>query len=65
MQQLANNPNSPEKHNLETNFKSLVNAKKFYDQIRWIDARGNEVIRVDQVDGMPKLVPRGKTGIQG
>ncbi len=65
MQQLANNPNSPEKHNLETNFKSLVNAKKFYDQIRWIDARGNEVIRVDQVDGMPKLVPREKLAFKG
>lgn len=65
VQQLANNPNSPEKPHLEENFKSLVKAKTFYDQIRWLDASGHEVIRVDQVDGLPKLLPREKLAFKG
>jgi PAS domain S-box-containing protein len=55
MQQLVNNPESAEKHRLENNFKNLVHAKPIYGQVRWVDASGKEVIRVDQIDGVSKL----------
>jgi PAS domain S-box-containing protein len=58
LQKLVNDPASPEIERLETNFPSLLKAKKVYDQIRWIDASGQEVVRANMVDGQPRLVPR-------
>jgi len=58
LQKLANDPASPEIEHVATIFQSLSKAKKVYDQIRWIDASGKEVVRVDLVDGQSRLVPR-------
>jgi PAS domain S-box-containing protein len=38
----------------------LIAATELYDQLRIIDAAGNEVVRVDYRDGNPTVVPDGK-----
>ncbi|MFH1658817.1 MAG: PAS domain S-box protein [Pseudomonadota bacterium] len=58
VQKLARNPDSPEIGQVETMFMSLAKAKKVYDQVRWIDAGGQEIVRADLRDGQPILVPR-------
>ena len=47
MQQVVNNPASPETERLEVNFPTLLETKKVYDQLRWIDASGQETARPD------------------
>ncbi len=41
-------------------FLALVAFKKKYDQVRYIDAQGMEVIRVNFENGAPLIVPRGQ-----
>jgi PAS domain S-box-containing protein len=60
MQQVANDRASPEISRLETNFPVLIETRKVYDQIRWIDAGGQEIVRADRVDGKPRLIPRNE-----
>lgn len=60
LQQLANDPASAEIRRLESSFINLSGAKKVYDQIRWINQAGQEVIRVDLRDGQGRLVPADK-----
>lgn len=60
MQKLVNDPASPEIERLEANFPTLLKAKKVYDQVRWIDASGQEIVRADLVDGQPRQVSRNK-----
>ena len=57
MQKVVNDPASPEMERLETNFPTLLEAKKDYDQLRWIDASGKEIVRAELSNGQPRLVP--------
>lgn len=41
---------------LAQEFKALVEAKKYYDQVRWLDETGQERVRVDYRDGKAKIV---------
>lgn len=58
MQKLVNDPASPEIERLETNFPTLLKAKKVYDQVRWIDVSGQEIVRAELTNGQPRLVAR-------
>ncbi|HZZ84290.1 MAG TPA: ATP-binding protein [Anaeromyxobacteraceae bacterium] len=42
---------------LAMDFANLARSKGVYDQVRWLDARGQEVVRVDVVEGLPTVVP--------
>lgn len=42
---------------LENHFSDLVDGRKIYDQIRFIDANGAEKVRVDHEDGVAIAVP--------
>ena len=65
MQQVVNNPASPETERLEVNFPTLLETKKVYDQLRWIDASGQEIVRADRSNGQPRLVPRNELQNKG
>ncbi len=43
---------------LEREFQSLAEVKGVYDQVRYIDANGMEVVRVNLVNGQGVIVPR-------
>lgn len=58
VQKLVNDPSSPEIFRLEKNLQSLVKTRQVYGQARWIDAQGQEKVRVDLVNGEPILIPR-------
>ncbi|MDZ4315824.1 MAG: PAS domain S-box protein [Azonexus sp.] len=41
-------------------FVELLRSRPVYDQLRWIDSNGQELIRVGLVDGQPAVVARDK-----
>lgn len=45
---------------VEADWISFSNRKKVYDQIRYIDENGNEIIRVNYKDGEAVLVPQNE-----
>ncbi len=45
---------------LAEDFSVFSESRGHYDQIRWIDQNGMEVVRVDYVQGKPVVVPAGK-----
>ncbi|MDD2684699.1 MAG: diguanylate cyclase [Gallionella sp.] len=45
---------------LARDFANFSNSKKDYDQIRWIDESGMEMVRVDFLNGKPVSVPSSK-----
>ncbi|MBS1143182.1 MAG: hypothetical protein H6R14_588 [Proteobacteria bacterium] len=65
MKKLVNDPNSPEIERVETNFQSLLRAKKVYNQIRWIDSSGQEIVSVVMSDVGPRLLSRQALENQG
>lgn len=46
--------------NLAENFMAFSGAKQIYDQIRWIDETGMEIVRVDNLRGKPSLITADK-----
>lgn len=38
-------------------YSALINARGIYDQIRYIDLDGNEIVRVNYIDGKAAIVP--------
>ncbi len=53
------------RNDLAHDFISVLNAKKNYDQIRFLDTTGMEVVRVNYNSGMPLAVPDGKLQNKG
>ncbi len=45
---------------LERDFLAFSRHKKIYHQIRFLDTRGEEIVRVDRNNGESKVVPRNK-----
>jgi len=45
---------------IENEFINLSKSRRLYDQIRLIDPAGNEMVRVNFVNGAPIIVPRRK-----
>src|SRR5438132_8958774 len=48
---------APSKHELEEEYVLLCRQRGLYDQIRYLDATGQERIRVNYNDGRPAVVP--------
>ena len=53
------------KETLAEGFFSFAKARKIYDQIRFFDETGMEVIRVNFGNGKPYVVPEKSTSVQG
>jgi PAS domain S-box-containing protein len=51
------NPSPDNAAQLEAAFQKLVTYYPAYDQVRWIDERGKERVRVNSVGGHPESVP--------
>lgn len=50
--------NPAQREELAKFFLSLVQESRLYDQVRYLDASGQEVIRINYNDGKPVIVPR-------
>jgi diguanylate cyclase (GGDEF)-like protein len=51
-------PNEEDKHFIEKEFLEFVRSKKIYDQIRYLDTEGNELLRINFNNGFPEIVSR-------
>ncbi len=65
LQKMVNQPDSPEIFRVETNLQSLIKIRQVYDQVRWLDASGQELVRVDLVNRKPSLVAKNKLQNKG
>jgi diguanylate cyclase (GGDEF)-like protein/PAS domain S-box-containing protein len=61
---LRSNTNEAGIH-LANEFISVLKAKKHYDQIRFLDTTGMEIVRVNYNAGMPLVVPKEKLQNKG
>lgn len=52
--------NSRDKRGLENDLLAVSRAKKRYDQVRYLDATGTEVVRINFNQGQPAVVPADK-----
>ncbi|MBK7462407.1 MAG: hypothetical protein IPJ50_06385 [Betaproteobacteria bacterium] len=50
---------------MEKSFVELLRVKPVYDQMRWIDASGQELLRVELKDGQPFVVAKDQVAEQG
>jgi hypothetical protein len=50
---------------LEQDFLSFSTRKGKYDQVRFLDATGMEVIRVNHNNGQPAIVPKNELQFKG
>jgi len=57
LRQYLDSGNPEKRHELEQFFLTVAREAQHYDQIRYLDASGEEVIRVDYHDGKPAVVP--------
>jgi hypothetical protein len=48
----------PDMARMEKSFVELLRVKPVYDQMRWIDASGQELLRVELKDGQPFVVAK-------
>lgn len=53
----AREPGEVEKRRMIGLFSAFSREKRFYDQIRYLDARGLEIVRINHVDGRAVAVP--------
>ncbi len=54
-----------ELHDLNKVFLSFANQKRFYDQLRLLDLKGDEVARINYRDGSPQAVSAGGLQYKG
>jgi|GEM_PF-2097012 len=60
LKQLADNTRDYSVEELSSDFESFSIRKKLYDQIRFIDKKGMEIIRVDYNEGLPVIIPKSR-----
>lgn len=65
MQQVLSTGASEAKAHLADEFQSVIKTKKNYDQIRYLDATGMEVVRINYNSGTPLTVPDEKLQNKG
>lgn len=53
----AEHPGTAQKKTLENLLLALASEKKFYDQLRYLDSQGQEIVRINYNDGAPVSVP--------
>jgi PAS domain S-box-containing protein len=52
-------------NHLAEDFLNFSHGKGIYDQVRWIDEAGTEIVRIDQVNGRPVAVSANKLQNKG
>jgi PAS domain S-box-containing protein len=57
LRQFAATPTVIARQRIEEDFSNLSQARKIYDQIRWIAPDGREMVRVNLDDGNSRIVP--------
>ena len=65
MRSAVNSPTSQNLAHLAEDFSNFSHSKRIYDQVRWLDATGMEMVRVDYVNGKPKIIPDDKLQNKG
>jgi methyl-accepting chemotaxis protein len=60
LENLKNPENTSYRQRLEEEFVSFIKRKGLYDQIRYIDTSGMEILRVNYNKGTPQIVPSHK-----
>ncbi len=50
---------------LATDFRTLMDYKGIYDQVRFLDEKGNEVVRVNYKPGQSKIIPDSDLQFKG
>ncbi len=65
MRQAVNAPTPDNLAHLATDFANFSRSKGIYDQLRWLDETGMEIVRVDYVKGQPVVVPADKLQNKG
>ena len=63
--EIADSPGPVAQKKLGRSLLNLMQAKPIYAQLRWLDATGQERVRVDQLNGKPWLVPAEKLQNKG
>jgi len=58
--ELKNFPNSPHFYAIFQDFLSFIQHKKIYDQIRFLDKTGMEIVRINNNNGHPEIVEKEK-----
>ncbi len=58
LRNLAATPSADHRARLEEDFANFLRARPVYDQLRWLDARGQEVARIELTRGEIRVVPR-------
>ncbi|WP_372966335.1 PAS domain S-box protein, partial [Marinobacter sp.] len=58
LQRYLDNENPALREELEQMFLVFAQETQLYDQMRYLDASGNEVVRINYNDGKPFIVPR-------
>ena len=54
----SDNQQAGDLRHMNEDFVDFLRAKPVFDQIRWIDTAGQEIVRVDLKDGQPQVIPR-------
>ncbi len=65
LQHTVSVPSPFEIHHFEEVLETLLGSRKVYDQARWIDATGKEVVRVNFEEGRAVVVPPEKLAFKG
>ena len=60
LQQMLNLARPVDRNRLAADYLAFATHKTIYDQVRFIDAEGREVVRVDWNGGRPRIVPDGE-----
>ncbi|MEW5788713.1 MAG: response regulator [Pseudomonadota bacterium] len=63
--QALDDPQPAHRAHLAEHFASFSSSKGIYDQLRWIDETGMEIVRVDAVRGEAVVVPAGQLQNKG
>lgn len=65
LRQAVNAPTPDALAHLATDFANFSRSKGIYDQLRWLDETGMEIVRVDYVKGQPVVIPADKLQNKG
>lgn len=55
----------PQRRRLEENYRAFAAAKGHYDQVRFTDEQGHDVVRIDQRDGRFRGMPAAELAARG
>ena len=65
LRRAVNAPTADNLAHLATDFANFSRSKGIYDQLRWLDETGMEIVRVDYVKGQPVIIAADKLQNKG